>query len=88
MTRGRTRCRRLDSLARRTPLVICLLVSMGDERIFGGIVVWVGGGQVPCSSVAVAVVVVDSSVAGKSSLVADSECGGAMVMAMALDIVA
>jgi len=86
MARGRTRCRRLDSLARRTPLVICLLISMGDERIFGGIVVWVGGGRVPCSSVVV--VMVASSVGGKSSLVADSECGGAMVMATALDMVA
>ena len=31
MAAGRTRCRRFESLARSTPLVICLLISSGEE---------------------------------------------------------
>ena len=36
MARGTTRWRRLDSLARIMPLVICFFISLGDVMMFVG----------------------------------------------------
>ena len=36
MARGSTRCLRLESLARSTPLVICLLTSSGEDNMMIG----------------------------------------------------